>query len=296
MWLLSPRIRPPSFRRALTLLELIVVVAIIAVLIGLLLPAVQKVREAAARMTCANNLKQIGLAVHGHHDATGRFPRGGMHVYPLGAPSSGDPSAATPQAREASWSWAYFILPYLEQDNLYKNGDPATVRRTPVKAYYCPQRRAAVAVNGAAKIDYACNAGGSSSGYGTDGVIMKTHYGTIRMADITDGTSTTVLVGEKRLNAAAFGTSTDDNESYCTPGWNGDWEVYRTGFAAPAPDFWNTGDTVAPSHVFGGPRGSGFGAVFCDGSVRSIRYSITPATWTRACVRNDNEVINTSEL
>ncbi|AWM40886.1 hypothetical protein GobsT_05540 [Gemmata obscuriglobus] len=296
MSLPTTRIRPPSKRGAFTLLELIVVVAIIAVLIGLLLPAVQKVREAAARMTCANNLKQIGLAVHGHHDATGRFPRGGMHVYPPGAPSSADPHAPSPQAREASWSWAYFILPYLEQDNLYKNGDPDTVRRTPVKVYYCPQRRTAATVNGTAKIDYACNAGGSSSGYGTDGVIMKTHYGTIRLADVTDGTSTTVLVGEKQLNAAAFGTSTDDNESYCTPGWNGDWEVYRTGFAPPASDVRNPEQTVAPSHVFGGPRVSGFGAVFCDGSVRSIRYSIAPATWTKACVRNDNEVINTSEL
>lgn len=272
------------------------VIAIIAVLIGLLLPAIQKVREAAARMSCSNNLKQIGLAVHAHHDALGRFPAGGMHVFPPGDPSCGDPNATTPQARAASWSWAYFLLPYLEQKGLYENTDPAVVRNTPVKVFHCPTRRPAVPVGGMAKTDYACNAGGSSNGYGTDGVIMKTHYGTIRMADVTDGTSTTALVSEKRLNLAALGTSPDDNESYCTSGWNGDWEVYRTGFAQPAPDFRNTGDTHTPSRAFGSAHANGFNVAFCDGSVRPIRYSITLATWTKACVRNDNQVVNASEL
>jgi prepilin-type N-terminal cleavage/methylation domain-containing protein len=106
---LSPR-RPRSSRSAFTLIELLVVIAIIAILIGLLLPAVQKVREAAARMKCSNNLKQIGLACHGYHDVNGALPHGS--VLDLASP--------TPVIGNRSHSnWAMEIIPYLEQGSLH---------------------------------------------------------------------------------------------------------------------------------------------------------------------------------
>ncbi len=130
-----------SARRAFTLIELLVVIAVISVLIGMLLPAVQKAREAAARISCANNLKQIGLAMHMHHNDHDRLPPNKLVVQsnllsPVGKPTGGA-------------TWAVLLLPYLEQDNLYRQWNTqlnyydqnATARNSTVKTYFCPSRR-----------------------------------------------------------------------------------------------------------------------------------------------------------
>jgi prepilin-type N-terminal cleavage/methylation domain-containing protein len=112
------RLGPPRGRTAFTLIELLVVIAIIAVLIGLLLPAVQKVREAAARIQCANNLKQLALACHNYHDTSASLPRNG-NLFGLDQSHTANGTGCC-GVGGAHWSWIARLLPYLEQDNLYR--------------------------------------------------------------------------------------------------------------------------------------------------------------------------------
>src|SRR5690242_7808339 len=130
-------LRPARPRPGFTLIELLVVIAIIAVLIALLVPAVQKVREAAARTQCQNNLRQIGIGLHGHHDVRKGFPPGAV--------STGLPDLGVPAGVEHGW--AVFLLPFVEQDNLrrayrldldFRHPANAAAIATPVPVFNCP--------------------------------------------------------------------------------------------------------------------------------------------------------------
>src|SRR5262249_39489499 len=147
--LCSPR------HRGFTLIELLVVIAIIAVLIGLLLPAVQKVREAASRAKCQNNLKQMALACHNYHDQVKYFPTAGRQDFGGGR----DPANQFALAPMQRWNWRYQILPFIEQTSIFQLTSDAQVRLSPVTLFNCPSRRAPTIVGGIILVDYAANAG-----------------------------------------------------------------------------------------------------------------------------------------
>jgi prepilin-type N-terminal cleavage/methylation domain-containing protein len=303
--MLSRLLAPRQRTRGFTLIELLVVIAIIAILIGLLLPAVQKVREAAARMKCGNNLKQIGIACHAYHDANGYMPPGGY--YPWGAEGS----------------WPYRILPFVEQDNLAKlntgnNVDPLRYQPGP-KIYNCPSRRNTAAVPAQGNrylMDYAsatpATAGQPSAWdefwYGDvwgmswtssayNGVIVRGgpnangqgwNGGKSTMTSITDGTSNTLMISEKRLDSRNYYSG--DWHDDC--GWGDGWDpdvIRYTGQATgqnPAQDAQGVS-----GYQFGSVHSSGIVALMADGSVRTINYSIDPFTFNALGTRNGGEVM-----
>ena len=289
----------PVTRQGFTLIELLVVIAIIAVLIGLLVPAVQKVREAANRMSCTNNLKQMGIAFMTFHDSYGRFPDGGKNG--SDAPVSNAANTTQPTNR-TEWSWTFQILPYIEQDSLFKNPTDSVVQTSVVKTYYCPSRRSAQTFGGNGKTDYA----GCSGTTGSNGILVRQGAGSIRIASILDGTSNTVMLGEKRLKRDRFGSTYDDNESYVSPGWDSEIERRATtdtdnSTMGPTPDILKTvnppfTDLDSGLVQFGSSHGAGANMVMGDGSVRLVRYGITNTTMQYACQRDDGQVFNPNDF
>jgi prepilin-type N-terminal cleavage/methylation domain-containing protein len=194
---LSPTTRL-CLRKAFTLIELLVVIAIIAILIGLLLPAVQKVREAAARTKCANNLRQIGLGCHNFHDVNGHLPPGVVTRAGGGVPDD-------------SWSWGTMILPYIEQQNLYNLLNPQTnppslapksnpLTQTPLAIYRCPSdangNNLNVWYDNYALSNYVCNRAIFGPADGIVGGASGTPFN-MTLLSITDGTSNTIMIGER---------------------------------------------------------------------------------------------------
>ncbi len=341
-------------RRAFTLIELLVVIAIIAILIGLLLPAVQKVREAAANGKCKNNLKQIGLALHAYHDTNKQFPAGYV--------DGNTNSASTPDNDVGpGWGWASFLLPYVEQNSVYGkinfsqpvgSGVNAQVSQTQLAVYQCPsdgnQQNVTiydssfsnpiatvahgnyVGCNG--WVECFGNAGGNyqassdggaaedgdggrtGTGLAGDGLFYRNSKNTI--ANVTDGLSNTIIVGE-RCSAHSPTTWTGAVTGGRCPAWmatqpwtppytppssapdtgngtaydNADWGealVLAHGNATHVPNADNPffdPDTFWSMH----PGGANF--LFGDGSVHFLTSSIDPYTYQHLMTIAGGEVL-----
>jgi prepilin-type N-terminal cleavage/methylation domain-containing protein/prepilin-type processing-associated H-X9-DG protein len=283
-------LRPYSRPAAFTMIELLVVIAIIAVLLGLLVPAVQKVREAAARLQCQNNLKQIGLALHNHHDAQQSFPPG---YFALASYSDGATDTAP------GWGWGAFLLPYIEQDNLYGQlnfNQPvqnSLAIQTMVKVYLCPSD---ITPPGpfplpdgfgnticlAAPTSYAaCCGSDASDTTGPTGLGVFYRNSRTRITDITDGTSNTILIGEKAWSyangiwagAVPGGVIMRGQYNPCQPVVPGAWFPAATLVLSHA--HLNNAivdpDGSAGMDDFGSRHFGGSNFVFADGSVHFLR-------------------------
>jgi prepilin-type N-terminal cleavage/methylation domain-containing protein/prepilin-type processing-associated H-X9-DG protein len=360
-------------RRGFTLIELLVVIAIIGILIALLLPAVQKIREAAARMQCSNNLKQLGLSMHNFHDAYGRFPSAGWYDWCNALPSSrpqdipasewgqngcivqyrnaggqlvnsfsngplvnNQPTGApwtTPPQQAASWGFQ--VLPFVEQQAA-QGQTGGHIRNTALKIFVCPSRRstlrftAAGSSLGGAPLDYAAPYFGpvtrdrnvARNTPGTFfGIIVPSEPNVpgrglpdvpVRFNDVTDGTSNTILLGEKWLRP----------DQYTTGAWNDDHNLVSSvdqdglrigdqvpihdtntnggvfvsaGANNPCCDWWRDPDTRLPSPRLGSRFGSahltGMNILMADGSVRHLQYTVSQAVFFNLCHKSDGNVI-----
>jgi prepilin-type N-terminal cleavage/methylation domain-containing protein len=300
-------LRQTRSHRAFSLIELLVVIAIVAILIGLLLPAVQKVREAMARIQCANNLKQLALAWHNYHDVYYQLPMGGRS-WP-DPPTYLSPGVPAIGARQKA-GWGFQILPFIEQGNLWVGGGGVTVPQcqinaigaTAIPTFFCPVRRLPTLLPPTnmttydiesspglgwsefthCPSDFAANGGP----YRQNGIVAPLPT-VITFGMITDGLTQTLLLGDKQLDLGRLGTyQLDDDQGY-TAGW--DWDTVRPSNLPPAPDgHWNRGyadDRFGSSHV------NGCNFALCDGSIRQISYNVDPVTFQLLGSRNDGHVV-----
>jgi prepilin-type N-terminal cleavage/methylation domain-containing protein/prepilin-type processing-associated H-X9-DG protein len=296
-------------RRAFTLVELLVVIAIIGILISLLLPAIQAAREAARRMQCINNLKQIGQACSTHLGELKTFPTGGWGWW-----WSGDPDRGF--GKRQPGGWLYNITPFMELKNVHDYGKNnnitgrTAIAQTPINNFHCPSRRPAVLypynseiknislpAAGAfcAKTDYAGNGGDNYTNYTNSGPssyaegdsptynwsamlysnpetslgVLYVHGG-IKLKDIRVGTSHLYFAGERNLDPNAYLGSAADGDQPWSQGY--DIDTIRWVNSIPQRD--RRG--ISYPDAFGSAHPSTFNMVFCDGSAHSVSYNIIP--------------------
>ncbi|MFN3151587.1 DUF1559 domain-containing protein [Bremerella sp.] len=258
-------------RSGFTLVELLVVIAIIGVLIALLLPAVQQAREAARRMSCSNNLKQIGLAFHNYHDTYNTLPPSYMNF-----------------GNEIRWGWGALILPFIEEANLHEqigvtrlmgvraNTEP--LLQTKIDGYLCPSDP----FNGLnTRYDNIAGGLGPSSYVVSEGVCgyePNTDRYAQNMSVITDGLSNTMLVGERDHGLPANVTHSHvgavwagRRTSTASVGFRSVWKINLVGYTGT--DYWNGGGGCTRYHLKSQHPG-GVQIVFCDGSVHFLSETI----------------------
>jgi prepilin-type processing-associated H-X9-DG protein len=303
-------------RPAISLVEILVVIALVALLAGLLMPAVQQAREAANRTECQNNLRQLGLALHGYHDRTGAFPPGYMDAatWPAGV------TAANPAPANVGpgWAWGAFLLSYLEQEDVYEGidfskavGDSSPnivrARSTFLRVFYCPSDRQVgtwTLSDGTnswelAQSSYAaCNGNDGADDHTTPphtGAFVRAMRG-FRTAEITDGLSCTFFVGERVSTLAPCSWVGAPQGVQVTffrlPGQFGDADALvdgHCGVAAPNDPAVTDADAMASAHA------TGVQFLFGDGSVRLIGKGIDLNVYQALATRAGGETIQSTD-
>jgi prepilin-type N-terminal cleavage/methylation domain-containing protein/prepilin-type processing-associated H-X9-DG protein len=316
-------VRFRSRRSAFTLIELLVVIAIIAILIGLLLPAVQKVREAAARVKCQNNLKQLGLALHNYHDANGEFPAAREEIF-------------NPNGGVYVHSWTPRVLPYIEQENLYRKyrfdrdwDQPANANadgaiRVTVQTFLCPSAPQSGRHANRGVLDYAATANRTWPTGGNPFVSAQQrpfvtagdpHYlGVLgHTKRVPDDSTTNIVKARRTIPTVSDGTSNTFLLAECagrnlryhmgrqvTGDWNaGPWAHPNSRLNIGGCNPNNAEDLVGPMAVncvndkeIYAFHSGGANTVLADGSVRFIKQSTSLDVVLQLLTRNRGEVIN----
>lgn len=260
-----PVLRPP--RQAYSLIELLVVLAIITLLMALLLPAIQKVRAAADSLRCRNNLRQIGIACHHYHNDYGTLPPGGIEWRPAG------------NTTKRQLAWSAFILPYLEQDNLNRQLDlskpfdhpaNATAAAQVVPIYLCPSsRRTDTTIQGRGACDYGGIFGERIMSPNNPPKGVMIYDRAFRLTDIRDGTSQTLMISED----AGF---TDGQ-------WINGRNIFDQAFAINQAPAWE--NDIRSDHPLGA------NGLFADASVRFLPQTMSLPTLAAICTRDCGEII-----